>query len=383
MGQGLLSLDLLRRGGIGDPLQLGLLLRQLLLQSFKFNALPAVGPADLADPGVQLGYLLANGHELRGDLVRLLGRFSQLLGDLVRLALAGAEADLAAFDRTADHGPGGFDELPAHGDQPNAAHQPSGLLQGVHDHRVTEHVPEGRAVLLVEADEIYGETRRLLLGQQRLAARSAVQHLVERQERGPPEVAPLQVVDGVGRHLVIVDHDGLHAAAGGDVQGHLVLGVHVRQFRDGPVYALHLPAVPRFQQRLHRPVVAAGDVDRRLLLGLQVVVFPRKIAHRLLQLVGHLGQLGLAVLLGMELLLQGLHGAAGVLALLAQLLHPPVQVLDLELGGLLVLTQALDLGQEVLGQALQPFLLQALGVQRLGHLPDVLVLLLDLLLQNG
>jgi len=234
----------------------------------------------------------------------LLCCLAQLLGDLVGLALPGAEADLAPFHRAADHGPGGFDELPADRDQAHAAHQPAGFRQGVHDHGVPEHVPEGRTVLLVETDEVDGEPRRLLLGQQGLAARPAVQHLVEGKERGPSEFALLEVVDGIRCHLVIIDHDGLHAAAGGDVQGHLVLRIDVGQLGDGPVDALHLPAVPRLQQRLHRPVVAAGDVDRRLLLGLQVVVFPGEVAHRLLQLVGHLGQLGLTVLLGMELFLQ-------------------------------------------------------------------------------
>jgi len=335
------------------------------------------------DLGLEVGDLLPHGRELHCYLVRLLGGLAQLLGHLVSLSPACTEAHLAALDRPPDHGPGGLDELPAHGHQAHPAHQAAGLLEGVDDHGVPEHVPECRPVLRVEVDEINGEPFGLLLGQEGLAPGLSVQHLVQGQKGRAAEVAPLQEGDGRGGHLVIVDHDGLHAPPRRHVQGDLVLGIDVGKLRDGPVDALHLPAVPGLEHRPHRPGVPLGHVRRGLLLRPQVIVLPGKVPHRLLQLVGHPGQLGFPVLHGVELLLQRSQGAAGVLALLAQLLDPPIQVLDLELRGLLLLSQRLQLGPQVLGQPFQPFLLKDLGVQGIGPLPDPLVPLLDRPLQRG
>ena len=82
---------------------------------------------------------------------------------------------------------------------------------------------------------------------------------------------PLQFRDGLCRHLIVIDDDGLHLPACGNGQCGLELGVDGTEFRDGSVDASERALVPHLEDCYDG--IAAAHLLGDPLLGRQRVVF--------------------------------------------------------------------------------------------------------------
>ena len=90
----------------------------------------------------------------------------------------------------------------------------------------------------------------------RPGGKAAFVQLVQRQKGGPPNLRPLQILNGSRGIQIIVGHNALQARSRRHLKSRRVARCHVAKLCNGSVKALqHLPLDSR-ANRLHRPAVS-------------------------------------------------------------------------------------------------------------------------------